>query len=394
MERIILHIDMDAFFAAVEQRDHEEYRGKPVIVGGLGPRGVVSTASYEARKFGVHSAMAMATARKRCPGAVFLPGDHARYRDVSRQIFSILARYSPVIEPLSIDEGFLDLTGMERLMGNPRAYGEDIKRAVREETGLTASVGIAPNKFLAKLASDLEKPDGLVVIRPEDAEAVLAPLSVSRIFGVGKKTEARLAALGFKTIGQLAAADRKKLARTVGERMASQLLALAHGIDDRPVEPSREAQSVGREETFAEDLHSREEAERVLLALSEEVGWRLRRDGLSARTVTLKLRLGSFETFTRSHTLPDPIAYDEDIFREAQTLFRAFPMPPGQGIRLLGVSAGNLSAGGELSLFDDHEKKDRLYDAIDKLKGRFGEGILTRAALARPKDAPKGTRDN
>ena len=385
MERIVLHIDMDAFFASVEQRDHEEYRGKPVIVGGLGNRGVVSTASYEARKFGVHSAQAMAIARRLCPNAIFLHPDHARYSDVSRQIFSILSRFSPVIEQLSIDEGFLDLTGMERLMDSPRAYGESIKAAVREETGLTASVGIAPNKFLAKLASDLEKPDGLVVIRPEDVDKVLAPLPVSRIFGVGKKTGARLAALGFKTIGQLAAADRGKLVQAFGNRMASQLLALAHGLDDRPVEPRRAAQSIGREETFDEDIRSREEAERVLLALSEEVGWRLRRKGLFARTITLKVRLGSFDTFTRQQTLPEPIAYDEDIFREAQTLFRAFPMPPGQGIRLLGVSAGNLSEGGEVSLFDDHEKKDRLYGAIDNLKRRFGEGVVTRAALQTPK---------
>ncbi len=385
MERIVLHIDMDAFFASVEQRDHEEYRGKPVIVGGLGPRGVVSTASYEARKFGVHSAQAMAIARRLCPNAIFLHPDHTRYSAVSRQIFSILSRFSPVIEQLSIDEGFLDLTGMERLMENPRVYGEEIKRAVREETGLTASVGIAPNKFLAKLASDLEKPDGLVVIRPEDAEKVLAPLPVNRIFGVGKKTETRLAALGFRTIGQLAAADRGKLVQALGSRMASQLLALAHGLDDRPVEPRRAAQSIGREETFDEDIRSREEAERVLLALSEEVGWRLRRKGLFARTITLKVRLGSFETFTRQQTLPESVAYDEDIFREAQTLFRAFPMPPGQGIRLLGVSAGNLSEGGEVSLFDDHEKKDRLYGAIDNLKRRFGEGVVTRAALQTPK---------
>lgn len=385
MERIVLHIDMDAFFASVEQRDHEEYRGKPVIVGGLGPRGVVSTASYEARKFGVHSAQAMAIARRLCPNAIFLHPDHTRYSDVSRQIFSILSRFSPVIEQLSIDEGFLDLTGMERLMDNPRVYGEEIKRAVREETGLTASVGIAPNKFLAKLASDLEKPDGLVVIRPEDAEKVLAPLPVNRIFGVGKKTEARLAALGFRTIGQLAAADRGKLVQALGSRMAEQLLALAHGLDDRPVEPRRTAQSIGREETFDEDIRSREEAERVLLALSEEVGWRLRRKGLFARTITLKVRLGSFDTFTRQQTLPEPVAYDEDIFREAQTLFRAFPMPPGQGIRLLGISAGNLSEGGEVSLFDDHEKKDRLYGAIDSLKRRFGEGVVTRAALQTPK---------
>ncbi|MBR1552622.1 MAG: DNA polymerase IV [Schwartzia sp.] len=388
MGRMILHIDMDAFFASVEQRDHEEYRGKPVIIGGLGTRGVVSTASYEARKFGVHSAMPMVTARRRCPDAIFLRGNHAKYSAVSRQIFSILARFSPVIEPLSIDEGFLDLTGMERLMENPRAYGEAIKRAVREETGLTASVGIAPNKFLAKLASDLEKPDGLVIIRPEDAEKILAPLPVSRIFGVGKKTEARLAALGLKTIGQLAAADRAKLSRAIGDRMAAQLFALAHGIDDRPVEPQRDAQSIGREETFGEDIHAREDAERVLLTLSEEVGWRLRREGLAAHTVTLKIRFAPFDTYTRQQTFPEPVSYDEDIFEAARSLFRAFPVPPGAGIRLLGVSAGNLSMGGEVSLFDDHEKKDRLYDAIDKLKGRFGENILTRAARKPPNGKP------
>ena len=386
MERIILHIDMDAFFASVEQRDHEEYRGKPVIIGGLGPRGVVSTASYEARKFGVHSAMPMVTARRRCPDAIFLPGDHAKYSAVSRQIFSVLARFSPVIEQLSIDEGFLDLTGMERLMADPRAYGEEIKRAVREETGLTASVGVAPNKFLAKLASDMEKPDGLVVIRPEEAERVLAPLPVSRIFGVGKKTEARLSALGFKTIGQLAAADRSRLARALGDRMAAQLIALAHGLDDRPVEPTRAAQSIGREETFDEDIHSREEAERVLLSLSEEVGWRLRREGLSARTVTLKLRFAPFDTYTRQQTFPDPVSFDEDIFSAARALVRAFPVPPGAGIRLLGVSVGGLTEEGELSLFDDHEKKEKLYNAIDKIKGKFGEAILTRASLTKPKE--------
>ncbi len=388
MERIILHIDMDAFFASVEQRDHEEYRGKPVIVGGLGPRGVVSTASYEARKFGVHSALAMAIARRRCPDGIFLPVDHPRYRAVSRQIFAILARFSPVIEPLSIDEGFLDLTGMERLMESPEAYGKALKRAVYEETGLTASVGVAPNKFLAKLASDLEKPDGLVIVRPGDVDRLLAPLPVGRIFGVGKKTEARLAALGLRTIGQLAAADRKKLASALGERMAGQLLALAHGQDHRPVEPCRAAQSIGREETFDTDIRSREEAEKVLLSLSEEVGWRLRREGLSCRTVTLKVRLASFDTFTRSRTLADPVSYDEDIFAAVQALFRQFPLTPGQGIRLLGVSAGNLATDAEASLFDDHEKKDRLYDAIDKLKGRFGEAILTRAALADPKQKP------
>lgn len=377
---------MDAFFAAVEQRDHEAYRGRPVIVGGLGSRGVVSTASYEARPFGVHSAMAMATARRLCPEAIFLSPDHARYSAVSKQVFSILARFSPVIEQLSIDEGFLDLTGMERLMASPRSYGAAVKRAVREETGLVASVGIAPNKFLAKLASDLEKPDGLVVIEPGDVSRVLAPLPVGRIFGVGKKTEARLRSLGFDTIGRLAGADVALLVRSFGERMAAQLLALAHGEDDRPVEPSREAQSVGREETFDEDIVSREDAERVLLSLSGEVGWRLRKKGLAARTVTLKIRLSSFDTYTRRKTLPAPVAFDDDIFDAARALYRAFVFPKGQGIRLLGVSASGFDDSAEIDLFRDEaqdEKKERLYGAIDNLKKRFGESILTKAALAR-----------
>lgn len=389
MGRLVLHVDMDAFFAAVEQRDHEAYRGKPVIVGGLSARGVVSTASYEARRFGVRSAMPMALARRCCPGAVFLPPDMARYRAVSRRVFSVLARFSPVIEPLSIDEAFLDLTGMERVMESPRAYGAAVKRAIFEETRLCASVGVAPNKFLAKLASDLEKPDGLVVIRPEEAARVLAPLPVSRIFGVGKKTEARLRAMGLRTIGQLAGAEEGPLTRAFGARMAAQLHALARGEDERPVERARAARSVGREETFAADITSREEAERVLLALAGEVGWRLRRRGLAARTVTLKLRLAPFATFTRQCTLAEPVSYDEEIFDAARALFRAFPLPRGAGIRLLGVSASGFGGGTALPLFDGREKKERLYDAVDRLKSRFGEGIVTRGALARrDADAP------
>ena len=379
--RWILHIDMDAFFAAVEQRDHEAYQGRPLIVGGMGPRGVVSTASYEARAFGVHSAMPMAEARRRCPDAIFLPGDFPRYRAVSKEIFQILSRFSPLIEPLSIDEGFLDLTGMEGLMPNGlRSYGQALKDAIRGETGLIASVGIAPNKFLAKLASDLEKPDGLTIIRKEDTPRLVWPLPAKRIWGVGEKTNGRLAVFGYRTIGEIARADLKKLTREVGERLARHLHDLANGRDDRPVEPVRKVQSIGREITFPKDLRSPQEAKDALLKLAGEVGWRLRRAGQRAHTVQLKLRLGDFSTFTRQRTFDVPLCYDEDLYEAACALFDAMKRPPG-GIRLLGISGSGFDEAGEMSLFDDSQKKERLYTAIDTLRQRYGENVLTRAPL-------------
>ena len=379
MQRWIMHVDMDAFFASVEQRDHEEYCGKPVIVGGLSPRGVVSTASYEARRFGVHSAMPMSTARRRCPDGIFLPGNFALYRQVSAQIFAVFDRFSPRVEPISIDEGFLDITGMERLMTQPRAYAVQLKQAIRCETGLVASVGLAPNKFLAKIASDMDKPDGLVVISPEDVERVLWPLPVSRIWGVGKKTAERLSALGYLTIGQLAQGSLARLTASLGQRAALQLMALAHGQDDRPVETAREAQSVGREITIDRDLCTDEEVAEQLLALAGQVGWRLRRAGLQAKTIQLKIRMADFTTYTRRHTLPTAICYDEDIYAAARELFQAFPRRGA--IRLLGISGSGFEAAGELSLFADTRKKEELYGAIDALKKRFGEQIITKAPL-------------
>ena len=337
MERLILHVDMDCFFAAVEQRDTPELRGKPVVVGGLSDRGVVSTASYEARKYGVHSAMPMSMAKKKCPNGIFLLGDYRKYSAVSDKIFGILSRFSPLIEPLSIDEGFLDITGMEyQTQGNPKEYGRKLKNTISKETGLVASVGIAPNKFLAKLASDLEKPNGLVVIRPEDIRRVVWPLPVSRIWGVGKKTEEKITAFGYRNIGQIATANPYTLTKQVGERLAGHLIALANGIDNRPVETQREAQSVGKEITFEEDIKIKEIAEKHLLSLATQVGWRLRRNGQNAHTVQLKIRLSDFSTYTRQKTLPYAICFDDDIFREARSLLRAFPLPHSGGIRLLG----------------------------------------------------------
>ncbi len=378
MQRTIIHVDMDAFFAAIEQREHPEYRGKPVIVGGLSSRGVVSTASYEARQSGVHSAMPMETARRRCPDGIFVQGSYALYAAVSAEIFAIFRRYSPLVEPLSIDEAFLDVTGMELLTPSPRDYAEKLKTEILQKTALVASVGIAPNKFLAKLASDLEKPDGLVEIRAEEAAALLAPLSVRRLWGVGKRTEEKLAALGLKTIGDMQRADEKRLARAVGIRAAHALKALSFGRDDRSVEPDREAKSIGKEVTFERDLESPEEAERALLALAEKVGWRLRLAGVSARTIQLKLRRADFTTFTRSRTLFEATAHDEPIFQTVRDLFRELGVK--RGIRLLGVTGENFEPSAMPSLFRD-EKKERLYGAIDALKKRFGENIITKAPL-------------
>ena len=378
MKRWIMHVDMDAFFASVEQRDHEEYRGKPVIVGGLSSRGVVATASYEARRFGVHSAMPMAAAKKRCPQGIFVPGSHAHYREVSAQIFAIFARFSPLVEALSIDEAFLDITGMGQLAASPREYAQRIKRAIREETGLVASVGIAPNKFLAKLASDLQKPDGLVIIAPDRVREILWPLPIRRLWGVGKKTAEKLQNMGCETIGQIAQAEPLSLRKTFGPKLAAQLTALAHGQDDRKVEPLRDAKSIGKEITFPEDLRSLEQAEHELLELAEKVGWRLRIAGVQARTVQLKVRLGDFTTYTRSRTLPEATCYDEVLYATAKALLRELKIT--SGFRLLGVNGCGFELFVQASLFID-QIKEKIYHAIVAIKKRYGEGVLTKAQL-------------
>ena len=378
MKRWIMHVDMDAFFASVEQRDHEEYRGKPVIVGGLSSRGVAATASYEARRFGVHSAMPMAAAKKRCPQGIFVQGNHAHYREVSAQIFAIFARFSPLVEALSIDEAFLDITGMGQLAASPRAYAQRIKQAIYEETGLVASVGIAPNKFLAKLASDLQKPDGLVIIPPDRVREILWPLPIRRLWGVGKKTAEKLQNMGYETVGQIAQAEQSGLQKAFGPKLAAQLAALANGQDDRKVEPMREAKSIGKEITFPEDLRSLEQAEHELLELAEKVGWRLRIAGVQARTVQLKVRLGDFTTYTRSRTLSEATCYDEVLYATAKDLLRELKIT--SGFRLLGVTGTGFELFGQASLFMD-PKKEKLYHAIDAIKKRYGEGVLTKAQL-------------
>lgn len=380
MQRWIIHVDMDAFFASVEQRDNPVLRGKPVIIGGVSNRGVVSTASYEARRFGVRSAMSMVEARRRCPQGVVLPPDHDKYVAVSTQIKGIMDDYSPLVEPLSLDEAFLDVTGMELLYPNPVDIAREIKSRIKNEIGITASAGVAPNKFLAKLASDLRKPDGLTVVRPGEVTRLLAKLPVGRLWGVGEATAAILVKLGITTIGQLAVMDSLLLERHCG-RAAYDLQRLARGQDDRPVIPWQPPKSFGNENTYEQDLFCREDMETELLALASKIGWRLRLGGYTGRTITLKLRFASFRTLTRSRTLADPTNIDETIYATAKELLAAINL--SEGVRLLGVAVSNLATGGEqISLFAEPEdKRQAIHQAVDKLRARFGADIVTRGRL-------------
>ena len=372
-QRYIMHVDMDAFFASVEQLDHPEYRGKPVIVGGLSGRGVVSTCSYEARKFGVHSAMPMATAHRLCPQAIYVQGRYGRYQEVSREIRKIFQEFSPLVEPLSIDEAFLDLTGMEALAGDVYALGPKIKQAIRERTGLTASVGLAPNKFLAKLASDLRKPDGMVIIRPEEVAATIAPLPVGRIFGLGQRSVAALEKMGIRTIGQLAACDLRLLRPLLGKN-AEEIRNRAQGLDSRSVVPDEQRKSLGKENTFPVDLVGMETCLGALWDLCQQVGWRLRCAGLSGCTVTLKVKTGTFQLLTRSRTVEEPLSQDEELMEQIRLLARQLSW--SQPVRLLGVSVSHLVPAGSQSLALDDERRQKRNRTLEALKQRFGEDLI------------------
>ncbi len=383
VQRYIIHVDMDAFYASIEQRDKPELAGVPVIVGGLSNRGVVATASYEARKFGVHSAMSMAEARRRCPEAVFITPDHRKYSFVSAQIRQILDRYSPLVEPLSLDEAFLDVTGMDGLYADPVDIARRIKDEIKQQLQLTASAGVAPNKFLAKLASDLQKPDGLYVIRRGEEAQVLAGLPVRRLWGVGEVTAASIAKLGIRTIGQFAAADPKLLERHIG-RDVYDLQRLARGLDDRPVVPDQQIKSVGNEETFDQDLYQWDEIEKQLLLFADKVGWRLRRLTLSGRTITVKVRFASFKTITRSRTLEEATNLDDTLYHIARELYKSIPST--EGIRLLGLTVSNLQPAGQaMALFDSkQEKQESLHKVVDELKVRFGAAAVMKGRLIDP----------
>ena len=383
-KRVIIHVDLDAFFAAVEQRDRPELRGKPVIVGGGGPdqRGVVSTASYEARRFGVRSAMPLRTAGRLCPDGIFLPVDGRKYQAVSRDVMAILRRFTPLVEPISIDEAFLDVTASQALFGDGPAIATAIKGAVKDEIGLTISAGVATTKLVAKIASDLRKPDGLVVVRPGDEAAFLAPLAIHRLWGVGPKTASVLAEQGVATIGDLAALDPAALARRLGSHAAA-LVERAHGIDgDRVVGEANGAKSVGHEHTFDHDTTDQELIERTLLAMADGVAGRLRSTGMLASTVAVKIRDAAFRTMTRQRTLARPTDLTEPIFEAALSLAR--PEVRGRRIRLVGVTASGLRHGVQLGLFEaETERRHRLAEASDSLRRRFGQRAVTRASLIR-----------
>ncbi|MEM6257925.1 MAG: DNA polymerase IV [Planctomycetota bacterium] len=380
--RAILHVDMDQFFAAIAVLDDPSLKGKPVLVGGGGPRGVLSTASYEARKFGCRSAMPTAVALRLCPDAVLVKVPGERIREMSARLFDILDRVSPLVQPLSCDEAFIDVTGSQRLLGDPVEIAKQIKHQIKEELDLNASVGVAPNKFLAKLASDLEKPDGLTVVGPEPDKihALLGPLPIGRMWGVGPATEAKLAKRGVRTFADLRNLTEAQLQRDAGED-ASRLSRLSRGIDSRPVVPTREAKSVGHEQTFREDLKDPDHVRAIMLTQAEDVARRLRHKQLQARGVTVKIRFGDFQTITRSITLDRPTDLTDELYRPALALFDKWVASAFQPVRLIGVTAGPLThEDAQPDLFTDpeREKKKQVEQTLDLIKSKFGKRAVHR----------------
>jgi len=393
MMRTIIHVDMDAFYASIEQRDNPSLAGRPVIVGGVGgERGVVSAASYEARRYGVHSAMPLKKAKELCPDGIFVPVNMEKYRAASSQLRSILASYTPRVEPISLDEAFLDVTASLRLRGDAERIGREIKERILAELGLTASVGIATNKFLAKMASDHDKPDGFVVIPPGDEADFLWPLPVGQIHGVGKVTSRRMQEHGIATIGQLAELSRKDVKRLFGKQ-GERLHELSHGIDTSEVVAESEAKSISHETTFEVDVDDTDELRRTLASLSDRVGVRLRQEGLVARTVGIKVRLADFTTMQRERSLPEPVSEDNTIFSVAWSLFQEIPLA-GQKVRLLGVVATGLDQpSGQMHLFAGPGNRARqTMTAVDNIKRKFGDSAIGRASQTRPPNACKKRR--
>jgi len=375
---------MDAFYASVEQRDHPELRGKPVIVGGTQGRGVVSAASYEARKFGVHSAMPISTARRLCPSGVFMPVRMQHYAEIGRQIRTIFLSFTPLVEPLSLDEAFLDARGCEGLFGPIPEIARQIKQRIRAETGLIASVGVAPNKYLAKLAGDVGKPDGFVVLPPEKVVEFLTPLPISRIWGVGAKGERRLHDMGIRTIGQIAALPEKVMIDRFGE-MGRHIWQLAHGRDSRTVVPDREAKSVSTETTFAHDIGDRGVLRVWLLDLVDHLSSRLRREGLWARTIDVKIRSSDFRTVTRATTLSEPTNGTNVIWKSAANLLERYLTSELLPVRLLGVGATKLTREPIVqgNLFEEKtpSRMSALDSTIDTIRAKFGGASIQRGSL-------------
>lgn len=382
--RTILHCDLDAFFASVEQRDDPSLRGKPVLVGGIEARGVVAAASYEAREFGCHSAMPTSVALRLCPDAIVLPGRGARYSELSRQFMGILEDTSPLVESLSLDEAFVDVTGSRRLLGDGRTIGQHVRERTLSELGIVVSVGVAPNKFVAKIASDLEKPDALVVIEQEGIAERLAPLPLERMWGIGPKSISRFQAEGIHAFGDLQRVDPDWLASCFGES-ARRFHELSLGVDDRDVVPERIAKSLGQERTFIEDIDDRETLLGILLGEVEQVSERLRRTGARTRKITLKIRFGDFRTITRSRTIDVPTDSTGMIWKEACQVFGAWANEHFEPVRLLGFSAGSLERESQESLFEDPEteRATRIDSATDAIQARFGGKSISRARAVR-----------
>jgi len=381
-KRYILHVDMDAFYASVEIQDNPDLEGKPVLVGGTPQqRGVVAACSYAARKFGIHSAMPMTQALRLCPQAVVLPVRMSRYIEASKQIRNVFYSYTPEIEPLSLDEAFLDVSGCLSLFGSAETIGKRIKQDIKDTTGLTASVGVSFNKFLAKLASDLNKPDGFTVITEQNAQETLDPLPVSRIWGIGKVTAKGLEQIGIHTVAQLRTAPRYKLSMVLGNQ-ADDILRLTQGIDNRSVEPNAEAKSISAEETFPTDIRDKEVLTAILVHQVEEVAQRLRSEKLQCRTVTLKFRYGDFKTITRSGTLDRPTDITKVLLQKAMMLFEQWHRNSAGALRLLGFGASGLSpaGSGQQVLFadPDEEKHKKLDVVFDTIREKYGQESLKR----------------
>ncbi len=380
--RQILHVDMDAFYASVEQRDNPDLRGRPVIVGGTGGRGVVAAASYEVRRFGVHSAMPMGEALRRCPDAICVKPRIAHYAQVSEQIFAVFHEFTPQVEGLSLDEAFLDVTASVTALGNAAQIASEIKRRIRERTELAASVGVAPNKLVAKIASDLRKPDGLVVVRPDEVQQVLDPLPIRRLFGLGAKTAPKVEALGIRTFGELRRANPAQLQPIFG-RYTERVLQRAAGIDERPVLADVRERQISAEETFATDLTDRARLHAELLRLADRACTRLRSSGLEAACVTVKIRRADFTTFTRQRHFSPPTQETRVIGGLATGLLDEwFAAQPGAALRLLGVGAGQLSPKAQIDLFTAPEtERNRALDAtLDRIRERFGGVAVVRGS--------------
>lgn len=398
----ILHLDLDAFFAAVEQLADPSLRGRPVVVGGLGPRGVVAAASYEARRFGIFSATPMARARRACPDAVFLAPRFDAYAEKSAEVMAILGSVTPLVEPISLDEAFLDVRGAGRRLGTGPEIAASVRAQIRSETGLTASVGVATTKMLAKIASDEAKPDGLLVVPAGEELEFLHPLPIRRLWGVGPATQRRLDRFGVVTVGDLAALPETTLVHALGVAHGEHLHALAWNRDGRAVEPGRRVKSVGHEETFPADVRDRDVLGHEVRRLGEQVGERLRRARQAARTVQLKVRYHDFRTITRSKTLAEATDLSADLVRTALALLDAVDL--GDGVRLIGVSAQQLESADAIqrSLFPDdveetpggRERRGRLERSVDAVRERFGQdAVLAARRVPRPGGDPRPDHD-